>query len=179
MNICLCSAIFPPDIGGPATFIPRLAAALLKKGHGVKVVAVSKAAEAKGYDFPVHLIARSTPRILRLVKAAALITREAADCDLIFANNLELPAYLASIFSGKPFVLKIVGDVAWERARLKEWTNDSIDDFQGRRYGPRIELLKFLRSWLARQAKAVVTPSRYLQSLVLGWGVDGINLYYS
>lgn len=171
MKVCLCTNIFPPDIGGPATFIPYLAEVLHKRGHAVKIVAVSSQAPKHQYPYPVTVVPRSVPRAKRLALAAYHIRKAAADSDIVFANNLELPALLASKLAGKPLVLKVVGDVAWERARLSRWTNDSIGDFQVRRYGPRVEAVKWLRTLTARSAAQIVTPSRYLKTLVEGWSV--------
>ena len=39
MKVLITVGIFPPDIGGPATYVPRIASALTKWGHLVTVVA--------------------------------------------------------------------------------------------------------------------------------------------
>ena len=42
MKILVVTGIFPPDIGGPATYIPEIAEALLKRGHEVTVLTTSE-----------------------------------------------------------------------------------------------------------------------------------------
>jgi len=68
-------------------------------------------------------------------------------------------------------VMKVVGDLAWERATGRGWTVDDFETFQKRRYGLQIELLKALRSWWTRRADRVIVPSRYLARWVAAWGV--------
>lgn len=176
MKLCLATAIFPPDIGGPATFIPRLAGALQEKGHQVSVVAVSERLSAGEFPFPVEIVPRELPRAARLIRATTALYRAGRDADLLFSNSLDLPAVIAAWLLQKPLALKIVGDVAWERSRLSGGTSDSIDDFQKKSYGLRIGLLKWFRSWVARRADIVVVPSAYLRKIVLGWGVPGSRI---
>ena len=77
--------------------------------------------------------------------------------------------------------MKIVGDWAWERSVNKGWTNDTIEEFQGKRYSLRVESLKKLRSSVTRYADAVFTPSRYLRRIVEGWDVkpDRLQVIYN
>ena len=38
MNVLIVTGIWPPDVGGPASHAPELAAFLQSRGHGVEVV---------------------------------------------------------------------------------------------------------------------------------------------
>lgn len=38
MRMCIITGIFPPDIGGPATYVPLMAAALTQHGHAVSTL---------------------------------------------------------------------------------------------------------------------------------------------
>jgi len=50
MKILIVTGVFPPDIGGPATYVPQVASALHDKGHKVTVVTLSDkvSSEEKG-----------------------------------------------------------------------------------------------------------------------------------
>jgi glycosyltransferase involved in cell wall biosynthesis len=74
-----------------------------------------------------------------------------------------------------------VGDFAWEYAVRHGWTNDGIDLFQSRRYGWKVELVRRIEHWYARNVGRVITPSLYLKSIVMGWGVpaDRISVVYN
>ena len=39
MRVLVTSPVFPPDLGGPAVYVPSVARFLQERGHEVKVVA--------------------------------------------------------------------------------------------------------------------------------------------
>ena len=41
MKLLIVTGIFPPDRGGPASYVPRIAAALAARGHRVRVICLS------------------------------------------------------------------------------------------------------------------------------------------
>jgi hypothetical protein len=41
MNVLIVTGIFPPDIGGPSTYVPTISGELVKRGHKVSVVTLS------------------------------------------------------------------------------------------------------------------------------------------
>lgn len=173
MRLTLVTGIFPPDAGGPATYVPRLASALVGRGHRVTVITLS---DSLGHDdtlypFPVRRILRPQPKWQRMPQTVSAIANQARDSDLIFANGLFIESVPAAFRARKPLVMKIVGDWAWERSVNEGGVKETIDEFQLKRYGWRIEALKQLRSWVTRQAQSVLTPSHYLGGIVTGWGV--------
>lgn len=168
-NICLITGIFPPDIGGPATYISRLATSLHQQGHKVCVVTLGD--DQQPFLFPVRRVSRRLPLPLRLLSLFFTLLRYGRNCRVWYINGLELPAVLAGKLLRKRLVMKIVGDYAWERAMNTGLTTDGIDDFQVKTQGRQVELHKNVRAWLARQADKIITPSLYLKTLVHGWGV--------
>ena len=42
MNILITVGIFPPDIGGPASFVPKISNFLIENGHNVKIICLSE-----------------------------------------------------------------------------------------------------------------------------------------
>ncbi|GAK57888.1 1,2-diacylglycerol 3-glucosyltransferase [Candidatus Vecturithrix granuli] len=168
-NICLITGIFPPDIGGPATYVSRLATSLHQQGHKVCVVTLGDAQQP--FSFPVRRVSRHLPLPLRLLSLFFTLLRYGRSHCIWYINGLELPAVLAGKLLRKRLVMKIVGDYAWERSMNAGLTTDGIDDFQVKTQGRQVELHKNVRAWLARQADKTITPSRYLKTLVHGWGV--------
>src|SRR4051794_19046211 len=72
----------------------------------------------------------------------------------------------------RAYVLKMGGDTARENARKAGLTTESIEEFQQR--PPNSAAARRLvqkRIRFARGAQQVITPSDFLRSLVLGWGV--------
>ncbi len=182
MRILLVSNLFPPDIGGPATYVSRLAGELHRRGHAVQlVVCAENPASGGDYSFPVRRVSRRITVPLRMLMVLLWVLWYARRADIVYVNGLELPAVLGSRLMRRPSVLKVVGDFAWEYAVRHGWTNDGIDRFQQARYGRKVELVRRLEHWYARHVDRVITPSYYLKSIVAGWGVpsERISVVYN
>jgi glycosyltransferase involved in cell wall biosynthesis len=173
VRILIVTGIFPPDIGGPATYVPQIAEGLAQRGHAVTVVTLSDRLDHEdgGYPFRVIRLPRRAFKPWRMGRTVLVLLRLGRRADVLFVNGLALESVLANFVLRKPLVMKVVGDLAWERATGRGWTADDFETFQRRRYGLRIELLKALRSWWTRRADRVIVPSRYLARWVVGWGV--------
>jgi glycosyltransferase involved in cell wall biosynthesis len=170
MHVCLVTGIFPPDIGGPATYVSRLAFALYQQNHIVCVITLGE--DLPEYPFPVKKVSRTYPLVLRFVMLFVVLIRCGWRSDVWYINGLELPAVLAGKLLRKRMIMKVVGDYAWERAMDKILTSDTIDAFQSKPQYWKVELHKKLRAWLARQVHTLIVPSVYLKTLVCDWGVS-------
>ena len=175
MRILITTGIFPPDIGGPATYVPTIAKALTERGHQVTVLTTSEPENLRWDDsihpFRVFRINRRQKIWLRSLKCVAKMLRLGRTADVIYANGIYFETAIANKFLRKPLVMKIVGDEAWERSVRKGWTKDNFEDFQQRCQSWQAELLKRHRSWIVRQADKVIVPSQYLANWVVKWGV--------
>ena len=178
MRILITVGIYPPDIGGPATYVPFVAERLAKRGHDVTVVAPRSPGLASPIAHPpyrhVSFQRARTVRYLNFLiemrRAFFTILREARSCDLVYINGLDTAAILAARRLQKPAVAKVVGDGAWEIAFNRGWTALDLDQFQTA-HGIRIDLFRMMRHAGAKGAKVVITPSRYLAHIVQTWGV--------
>ncbi len=170
MKVCVITGIFPPDIGGPATYVSRLATSLHQQGGDVCVVTLGD--DRQPFPFPVRRVSRKGPLLLRMFLLWLTLIRTGWNADVWYLNGLELPAVLAGSLLRKRLIMKVVGDYAWERAMNTGLTTDSIDDFQQKKQRWQVELHKAARAWLARQVEKIITPSQYLKTLVHGWGVS-------
>ena len=172
MKLLLVTGIFPPDHGGPAGYIPRIAAELVRRGHAVRVVCLSDRLDHddRGYPFAVHRIRRGMPLPARMLRTIAAIYRGSRGADAVLVNGLRLEAMAATRLSGVPAVHKVVGDLAWERARNRGWFAGTLDEYQAAPKGPKLRLLDWLRTVPLRGAARVIVPSRYLGGIVAGWG---------
>jgi glycosyltransferase involved in cell wall biosynthesis len=183
LKILIVTGIFPPDIGGPATYVPAMSGELVRRGHKVKVVTLSDTLDHddRSYVFRVHRIRRSLFKPWRFLLTVVRIFREGRHAQVLYINGLYLEAVVANFFLRKPLVQKIVGDWAWERATNKGWVEDNFEEFQGSKYGLKVELLKTLRSVCARRADTVIVPSQFLARAVANWGVskEKVSIIYN
>lgn len=174
-RILLVSGIFPPHIGGPATFIDQLGHKLSHLGHTVTVVCLSDVrADEKDRvrPFRVHRVFRGNPWFSEL-QVRSVLLREMARHESILVNGLDFQAYQTAKLTRRRFTLKIVGDVLWEGARTTGETTLGIDEFQSARtQSPDVMKAHSRRQRILGLARQIVTPSEYLKNMVEGWGVE-------
>jgi glycosyltransferase involved in cell wall biosynthesis len=169
MRILLATGIYPPEIGGPATYAQQFVAELSRRGHTVEVVTYGEAG-----------VSRSIPKGIRHIVFFARCLKAARKADVVFSQDMVgagIPALWAARLARIPYVLRVPGDYAWEIAVQRFGVVDGIDAFQIKRYGWQAELLRWLEQTTACAANAVICPSEYFRKLVAGWGVRGERLH--
>ncbi len=176
MKILITVGIYPPDIGGPASFVPKIAKLLEENECEVTVICLSNEKILDHEPFKIIRILRNQNLIIRWIKTVFNMITHGRDAELIFVNGLPMEAYIANLFLRKKLIRKIVGDWAWERGRNKGITNDSFDEFQKNKHNLHLQIAKFSRGWTATKANLVITPSMHLKEVVKNWGVLENNL---
>ncbi len=177
MKILIATPLYPPDDGGPATYSRTLERALPKEGIEVDIVSFSNFREhVKGISHFLYFLA-----LLRASKGAHLIYA----LDLV---SVGLPALIVSKITGKPLVLKMVGDYAWEQGTQRFGVKENLDEFIKldeqaiKKSYPRLLRLWNIERKVAGYANKIITPSRYLMNVVIeGWNIpsDKVILIYN
>ena len=176
MKILITVGIFPPDIGGPASFVPKIAKLLQENGFEVTIICLSNEKIVDNESYKITRILRNQNLMIRWIKTIFKMISNGRKADIIFVNGLPMEAYIANLFLRKKLIRKIVGDWAWERGRNKGIINDSFDEFQKNKHNLHLEIAKFSRGWTATKADLVITPSVHLKNVVKNWGVSENNL---
>ena len=186
-KILVATGIFPPDIGGPATYVDTLLKELPERGFDVKVV--TYASKNQGFknnsgDSGIFRVSRRQNIILRYFCYFLRIWKLIFWADLVYIQDpisTGIPASLACRLCKKKYFLKIVGDYAWEQGRQKYGVKENLDDFQVKKYGFQIALIRFFQKQTAKNAAKIIVPSDYLKSIVLKWGIakEKINVIYN
>jgi glycosyltransferase involved in cell wall biosynthesis len=171
MRVLIVSGIWPPDVGGPASHAPELAAFLLGRGHQVEVCITAAAAPAR-QPYPVRWVSRRLPRGVRHVAVALEIARRARSADIVYATSMLGRAAAASAVARRPLVVKLVADEAYERAKRLGLYDGTLDEFQRRDGGLAVRALRALRNLALRRVDRLVCPSDYLARLAVSWGVS-------
>ena len=167
MNILITVGIFPPDIGGPASFVPKISNFLIENGHNVKIICLSEVSNNHIEDnLDVIRIRRSNSLPIRWLKTIYQIVKNGRNSDLIFVNGLGVESAIAALMLKKKLIRKIVGDPVWERAYNQKKTSESFDEFQNNKHSFLIEVQKLLRNWSVNSAEVVITPSDHLKNFV-------------
>ena len=170
MKVLVVSGIWPPDVGGPASHAPDVAAFLRGRGHDVEVVVTADTAPARE-SYPVHWISRSLPKGAVHVRTGIEIARRAVHANVVYTTGMFGRSSLGATLARRPYVVKLTADPAFERARRRGIVGGNVDDFQEARAGRAVRVLRAARDAELEHAAHVFTPSGYLRELALSWGV--------
>ncbi|MAG50819.1 hypothetical protein CL621_04245 [archaeon] len=182
MKILIVTTIFPPDIGGPATYSYEIAKRLTKLGHKVVIVTYGNKQNKKINGFCVYYI--KYPEISKIFNYpyrlinAFLVTKKITkkfNPDIIYAQNPDMagiPSYLVSKLYRKKFVLKFVGDWVWEFAKNKNLTDLTLEEFYNNTNDkPIIKIMKKVEKKIINSTNQIITPSHYLKLLLKSWSI--------
>ncbi|APB32908.1 glycosyltransferase [Gloeomargarita lithophora Alchichica-D10] len=176
MRIVIITGIFPPDVGGPATYVPVVAQGLQNLGHQVTVITSSEPQhltwDDAGYKFPVVRLNRRLSWALRTFYYQKQLAQYVGQCDVVYGHGLWWEVAQVCQKFNRPWVAKIVGDSTWERAVRRGWTKANLDEFQCPSFDIRIKLFRYWHNQAINQAKHVIVPSNYLAEIIKKWGVN-------
>jgi len=177
MKLLIATPLYPPEIGGPATYAKLLFEGLPKMGRS---------------DLPnieVELVkfseVRHLPKLIRHYAYYRRVLRAARNADIVLALDpvsVGLPAMKAAQKAGKPFVVKIVGDYAWEQGTQRFGITQNLDEFVKTVRVPfLVRILQRIQTRVARSAVRVIVPSEYLKGIVTAWGIapEKIEVIYN
>ncbi len=171
MKILIATGIYPPDIGGPATYSKLLFEELPKRGIEIEILSFGEV--------------RHLPKVLRHFAYFLKTLKRGKEVDVIYAQDpvsVGFSSILASKILGKKFVLKMVGDYAWEQHQQRK---DAIfitpEDFQNIKVDLVSSLRRRTERYVGGKADNVVVPSNYLKKIVIMWGVkeEKIKVIYN
>jgi glycosyltransferase involved in cell wall biosynthesis len=171
MNVLIVSGIWPPDVGGPASHAPEVAAFLQSRGHRLEVVTTADA-PPEPRDYPVWAVPRRYRPGVRHFRGAALVGRRARENDVVYTTGMFGRSALGATLASRPYVVKLTADPAFERSRRRGLVGGDVDEFQRRRGGPAVAALRLARDAELRGAAHVFCPSAYLGQLAVSWGVE-------
>ncbi len=170
MELLFVTPIYPPEIGGPATYSRYISEELRKRGHIVNIISLGEQQDSKNISFISKKNSKAKQEYLLFKK----IMGKGKNADAIFALDplaVGLPALAASKLLKKKLIVRFVGDIPWEKARREGKTFKMLDDFLAKP-NAYSNLLRLERLVL-NSAHRVIIPSNYLKSvLVRHHGVD-------
>lgn len=168
MKLFIATGVYPPESGGPATYVRLLEEKLPPHGFALNVL-------------PFRTV-RHLPPVVRHAAYFFKCLLRAFRADAVYALDtvsVGFPAALAALLLRKKFVVRVPGDYAWEQARQRFGVTDELDEFQHKKYGFMVELMRTLQRFVVGRARKVVVPSRYMKHIVEQWGAKNIQVIYS
>ncbi len=183
-RVVIAGEIYPPEIGGLATYTKVVHEAIRSRTAHVGLLthaefkiqkskfkmAPNNPSTSSGYTGQ----AMQNSKFLRYLRYVFRLLRLSARASLLYAQGpiaSGLPSHLVSFLTGKPYLVKITGDYAWEQSRGQGIFEGTLEAFQGARVSGKTRLLKRIERHVVRGASRVIVPSNYLKRIVEGWGV--------
>ena len=162
MRVLIATGLYPPDIGGPATYSKFLFDELPEHGLDVDIVSFGEV--------------RRLPKIIRHGAYFFHIIRQGVKADIIYSLDpvsVGLPSMLAAFLLRKRFIVRVAGDYAWEQGTQRFGIEESLDTFsrQTKGYPFFVRLLRLIQTYVVSKAERVIVPSKYLARIILKWGV--------
>ena len=120
-KILIVTGIYPPDIGGPASYA-RTLAQRLSKDYEVRVITYSlvrKFEQDKNYSFAVERVWKKNFWFFRHAIYALKVFYACRNSDIIYSLstlNGAIPSVVGAKLFKKKFFLRIAGDYAWQVA---------------------------------------------------------------
>jgi glycosyltransferase involved in cell wall biosynthesis len=172
MRIAIATPLYPPEIGGPATYASLLERVLPERGINISIIPFS--------------VVRSTPKFLRHAAYAFKVMRVASSHDGILALDaisVGVPAWVASVLLRKPLLVRVGGIGTWERVTERNlpvgMPHELLDDLP--RLPLAMRILARIERFVLTHAKTVVVPSAYLKRALVAVGVpeERIEVVYN
>jgi glycosyltransferase involved in cell wall biosynthesis len=165
-KLLIATPIYPPEIGGPATYTKELAQRLISQ-YDIEIVTFGNTLSSPVFpNTKLHLIDNGSIMPIRLIKIFFKLILIIRNFDIVYVQNAMaagLPVAIVCFMFRKPFILKFVGDEAWERATQNKQTEKFLEDFLGQPEGNwKIRFFIKIQGFVLRRASIVTTPSQYL-----------------
>ena len=161
-RILVATGLYPPEIGGPATYTVFLEKHLPQCGIGITVVPFTRV--------------RTYPKLIRHLVYLVLLLRAGRSCDIVYALDtvsVGIPACIASRVLRKRFLLRVPGDYAWEQGQQRFGVTDTLDTYLVAKKKPLpVRVLAWLQRQVANRAARIIVPSDYMRGVVGVWGID-------
>lgn len=165
-KILIVSPIFPPDIGGPASYVPQLAKHLISRKNLVEVVCFCNS-RPKKYSFSVIHVLPQGNSFIRQTKLGIMVLTKIFKSDIIYIQGTVTVGFVSLLIAKlfrKKTILKFVGDEFWEASCANKQTSLNLENFY--KTNPNSNLLQ-LHRFVLKNADHIITPSVYLKKFLI------------
>ena len=173
-NFLIISGIFPPETGGPAKFSADFAAWGVEKGKKVSIVTYKNSNDRQQFPvngYEVFTALKNQSLFFSFLRMINVIRLSASADAPVLTVGAFLETYVASFLFRFRYVVKVPGDIVWERARNNHITNLDIDAFQSTKLSLKYRVFRFFFTQSLLRASRVIVPSKGLRDLCRKWGI--------
>lgn len=172
MKILIITPIFPPEIGGPATYTLEVSKRFKERGHQVLVVAFTNSKpQLKDLEvLPLKFDYKILGTIFRQASLFFTVLFASRGMELIYLQD-PMVVGLCSLIAGKlirkPVVLKFVGDSTWEKEYGSRRTDKDLESFlQFPEAGIATKVRFRLQKFVFNKVDKIVVPSYFLREVL-------------
>ena len=138
MKILITTGIYPPESGGPATYVKNLARVLVEQGHQVGVITYSDQSSYNGDDSLNYKLIRIKKgnKILNYIKFFKVVNKNVKNFDLVYCFDhfsAGIPSVLACKLNKKKIAIRVGGDFIWERYVEKTGEEISLKEYYSKK----------------------------------------------
>lgn len=158
MKILIVTPLYPPEIGGPATYTKLLEERLPNYGIEVDTVKFSDV--------------KYLPKFIRHLVLMFKIIKKTKGVNIIYAQDpvsVGLVSMLVSLITGVQLWVRVPGDYAWEQARQKFGYKNTPLNFQLENLKWPINFLSWIQKKVVNKSSYVIVPSHYFGDIVKRW----------
>ncbi len=168
-KLLLATGIFPPDIGGPATYCKRFADEFSRKGIQVEVVTYGFPSATVPYR--IFFTSRQWPSGLRQLFYAIALIRAAKGADGIISFDslgAGLPALIVGKIRRKKVIMRLGGDFLWEKYVEKGLGTQTMREFYEKgTYKKYFGGVRRLIAFVLRRTDTIVFTTEFQRSLFI------------
>lgn len=158
LRILIATGIYPPDIGGPATYAKKLSEELIKLGCKIKIVSYGEYNFGQS-DKDLYLVSRKNNIIFRYLKYFYRIWQLSEWADLVYVLDLisaGMPATIVAKLKNRKVVFRTGGDFLWEKAFQSGWTDLPLSKYYQSKKCIKEKILLNLCKWLLKKIDLIL-----------------------
>jgi len=162
-NILIITGIFPPDIGGPSTFVSSLKKYLEEQDYKPLVITLSDINQNILRENNLIKVNKAIPKLLRTIIIIYLIRKYANNVKSILSCGLIFETFIGLILLKKKKFYRFVGDSIWE----KYIASKGEVNFNNYKLQLNIKIIFILRNLILRNFNYIITPSNFIKSYLI------------
>lgn len=168
MKIVIATPLWPPELGGPASYAKNLAKEFKNKGHSVEVVSFVKdilrvdPQDLEQFSF----VSLKSPTGLRHLLFFCKLLSKLYRVDILLALDqfsVGLPAAMACGLLRKPLILRVEGDFLWESFVERTRKDITLREFYQRPQplSAKEKFVKKITGWVIKKADILAFSSEW------------------
>ena len=173
VRVFIATPLVPPAVGGPATYVGRLAPELAAAGHPVTVLSYQAPRGARTKNFFLFAVSPRWPSGLKHIAYFLKSLRELARADVAIGLDpfiVGVPLAAAARLLRKPVALRVEGDFLWEQFVERNHADYTLTGFYDQIGVLALSLKERVvhggMRWVSRSADRLVFSSAWRRAIV-------------